>query len=409
MRGASFAVFQRYTCTTAGCNGVPKVEGGCFSDYHLDSCVMTYTSTVHVHARVFWGGGYRDPPFHVESEVTNSLLHSRYATNNNVYRAARKKEAQAATNGNRLLGESVEFDAKAVAVAPAVRRMATDDAANATNATESVDNYIVYGTTLATSTQDSELPLCSEGASGPLCQACDEGYFMDSESQLCVECSGTSYLSNAQNLLYIVFIAFVIKTGGRIPTPKFVKKLFRMKNDFSIPGMGLMRYIDPGQAKIIWSTYQIVMGVSVGLDMSWPEPMASWQANTGFVNLSFLSTDCAAGTSFHANVYANSALPAIVVALLWLTYWIQKLHRSVLKAAGRGKSDKLERKIAQDSYSYYYSTTLATTCVPFLKCEAMETLVKDTQTILGQKQKGFRKSATWACGRLTYACSVHAH
>ena len=61
---------------------------------------------------------------------------------------------------------------------------------------------------------------------------------------------------------------------------------------------GAINNIDPGQAKVAFATVQIIASASASLAISFPEPMASFCNTFAFLNMDFLSADCANGANF---------------------------------------------------------------------------------------------------------------
>jgi hypothetical protein len=226
-------------------------------------------------------------------------------------KAAKEAKQAAAAGSRRQLG--VGFP-DAVSTLAATRHLATDKytRANATNATTYDDDFGA----------DIGDMVCSEGAFGPLCAACIEGYFLT--DGLCQECNGASFVDSLQNIVVVclagLLIRAFIKNGG-IPVPTALTSRYDwMPEKVQFPLINALTTIDGGAVKVIYSTIQIITSVSVNLDMTFPEPMSSMSGKVAFVQLDFLSISCMKGSSFHSNVYATSAFPLVLFAVVLASY-----------------------------------------------------------------------------------------
>ena len=198
-----------------------------------------------------------------------------------------------------------------------VRRLgADDDAANTTNATAAADDY--------DDDFDGELGdmICADGAEGPLCAACVEGYFLT--DGLCQECSGASYFDSFLNIMIVaaggLLVRAFIKNDG-IPLPEVLTKKFPwLPEQVQVPLVKTLTSIDGGAIKVIYATVQIVTSVSVNLDMTFPAPFSTMAGKVTFVQMDFLSIDCIKGSSFHSNVYATSFFPLILFFTVFVSY-----------------------------------------------------------------------------------------
>jgi len=238
------------------------------------------------------------------------------------------------------------------------------------NDTTNVTVYDGIGRTVASEPSD-KASICSPGAWGPLCQACDDGWFFDAAAVTCQECESSSMFASLPSFMAMVGLAMLIKYRGVIPLPKVIKKVLHLKKDPQVPFVAALSMIPPGQLKVIWSTIQIVQAISTNLELSFPEPMLSFNLGTSVLNLDFLSVDCTSpDANFHSNVYTLSAFPIVLLGLICLAYWTErgvhywKVHRGVFFTV------KEERALRKGLYDKYVARALTTTYL-FLPTAAM--------------------------------------
>jgi len=293
-----------YICRSKGCTGAPTLEQGCYTDWHIES--------------------YPD--------LTRRRLLQQNSTT--LFAEAR----------NSLMSMSVSH-----------RMLLT---ANDTNITL----YEGVGRTVESAPTDKD-NICSPGAWGPICQACDEGWFFDAaETVTCKECAGSSMFAALPGLMSMLALVMIIKYRGILPLPAWLKKILHLKKDPQLPFVAALSMIPPGQLKVIWSTIQIVQSIGVNLELSFPEPMTSFSVGTSVLNLDFLSVDCSAeGTTFHSNVYSTSAFPLILVCLIWLVYWVERGWHALKLSRGAVFTLKQERLFRKGLYDGYFAQTLTTT------------------------------------------------
>ena len=326
-----------YPCLFDTCNGVPPVNEGCYEDYHMSHFEDPYgqgDSTVAVE---------QDAQRRVRRQLLLTLPTSVPVFNPT---ASALPSMAPSLQPTATPQPSLTFEPTSV---PTIEVTTIEP-------TITTDDTI--GKVLEASTQDLDSTTCNEGSGGPLCAACSEGFFPSSATLLCEECASSGYLSSLINVFYVFLVAALIKSGGRIPTPKKIKRIFGMKHDFELPLVGAIRMVDPGQAKIIWSTIQVVTSVSWGLDMKFPEPFASFSTSINVVQLDFLNVDCAKGTNFHTNVYTTSAMPIVLMFMIMGRYYYMRGKRNLIALAGQGGTKAEEHAWHQDNFSFHFSQVL---------------------------------------------------
>ena len=239
------------------------------------------------------------------------------------------------------------------------------------NDTTNVTVYDGIGRTVV-SEPSSKANICSPGSWGPLCQACDDGWFFDAaETGTCQECESSSMFASLPSFMAMVGLAMLIKYRGVIPLPKVVKEALGWKKDPQVPFVAALSMIPPGQLKVIWSTIQIVQAIDSNLELSFPEPMLSLNLGTSVLNLDFLSVDCSApGANFHSNVYSKSAFPIVLLGLIYLAYWTERGLHACKLYHGAIFTAKEERALRKGLYDKYVARALTTTYL-FLPTAAM--------------------------------------
>jgi len=310
-----------YVCRSKGCTGAPTLDEGCYSDWHIES--------------------YPDL-----SEERSRRLH--YST----LIAGDPNDTIDITIGN-VFGTSTG------------RR--TPLAENGTNVTV----YDGVGRTVESAPTDKD-NICSPGAFGPLCQACLEDWFFDTnEAITCRECTSSSVLASLPSIMAMLVLGWIFKFHGVLPLPEALKKKLHLKKNPQLPFMGVLTIIPAGQLKVIWSTIQIVQSVGKNLGVSFPGPMVSFNKATSALNLDFLNVDCSdIDTNFHDNVYTSSAFPLVVVGLIWLSYWVERGFHAWKVSRGASFTLKEESHFRKALYDGYFATTL-TTAYMFLPTSAM--------------------------------------
>lgn len=81
--------------------------------------------------------------------------------------------------------------------------------------------------------------------------------------------------------------------------------------------LSVLRQVDKGQLKVLYSTLQIVSTVSWNLNVVFPPPFSDLLGVFSFVQLDWLSLDCATGkSSFFNRVIVASVGPILLVAAI---------------------------------------------------------------------------------------------
>ena len=302
-----------YVCRSKGCTGAPTLDEGCYSDWHIESYPdLTRERRRRLNQEMIWASGSTDLVLQEElqSAVETSI-------------------------GRTLL---------------------------AANDTTNVTVYDGIGRTVVSEPTD-KANICSPGAWGPLCQACEDGWFFDAAKEItCQKCESSSILASLPSFMAMIGLVMLIRYRGVIPLPAAVKKVLRLKRDPQVPFVAALSMIPPGQLKVIWSTIQIVQAVGTHLELSFPEPMLAFNLGTSVLNLDFLSVDCSSsGANFHSNVYSTSAFPLILLSLICLAYWTERgLHAWNIRC-GAIFTTKEERALRKRLYDGYVARALTTT------------------------------------------------
>jgi hypothetical protein len=159
---------------------------------------------------------------------------------------------------------------------------------------------------------DSDTLMCIEGSTGPLCGSCLDGYTFNSALSLCVACesaSNTTPLMLMGAFAAVAVIALVLQLRG-----------FDFGACLAYFRLGILRHIDEGTVKVLWTTTQIVSSVQWNLNVEFPSPFSKLLEILSFLQLDFLTLDCVSGkNSYFAKVYVTQFFPiflALVIALL---------------------------------------------------------------------------------------------
>jgi len=232
---------------------------------------------------------------------------------------------------------------------------AVDQSTNATNITiandDGDDDTVGIGVTWD---DDDGLAVCSEGSGGPLCAACESSWFPDSKTLKCEECAASTVFDAVIN------IAILISASLIVLGPRYMKQKFGYQ--IHIPFFKSLGCLDSGSLKVIWSTIQIVSSIGLNLEMTYPEPMASFDGFSTTLKLDFLSADCMQDTNFHDNVYFMSAFPVILFAVIWANFFLGKMFRElknkVIVAGGYVLDELLEEDWNRANYEGAVKSTL---------------------------------------------------
>ena len=164
--------------------------------------------------------------------------------------------------------------------------------------------------------------ICMPGAYGPLCHACEIGWFFDSNGDVtCKECtrpSALGVLAGLSSFFVLAFLGWIIEYRGVLHLSTCLKEALHLKRGPQLPFMGALSAIPLCQLKLIWSTFQIAQSsIGKNLDLSFPGPMVKFNEETSMLNLEFLDVGCSSlDTNFHSYVYSASAFPIVLVGCL---------------------------------------------------------------------------------------------
>ena len=119
---------------------------------------------------------------------------------------------------------------------------------------------------------------CEGGSQGLLCGSCADDQTFSETSIKCVDCGGNdSVLPLVCGLVLLVLVLLMMMKRGQ-------QCLFRC--------MPVLKGVDQGQLKVVWSTLQIVASVSWSLDIPFPEPFASLLNIFAVTQLNFFKVRC---------------------------------------------------------------------------------------------------------------------
>lgn len=114
------------------------------------------------------------------------------------------------------------------------------------------------------------------------CLLRQDGYTFSNALSDCVTCG------SSQNVISIAVVAALATLGvalfifrRRVPTLLF-----------NVFPMNVLKHLDRGKLKVLWSTYQLISTVSWNLSLVFPFPFSQMVSFLGFLQLDFLSLDC---------------------------------------------------------------------------------------------------------------------
>ena len=184
---------------------------------------------------------------------------------------------------------------------------------------------------------NQDVLMCSEGAKGPLCNACMDGYTFNSALSSCMPCGSDATmipLALASALGFLGLAVLALQWRG-------------VKLDAYLR-LSVLKLVDTGTLKILWSTMQIVSSVQWNLSKSnwamqekrhnspnhphcaratftnysssgvkFPAPFSDFLAALSFLQFDFLTLDCISGNnSFYHKVYVTMFLPLLLLVAI---------------------------------------------------------------------------------------------
>ena len=225
--------------------------------------------------------------------------------------------------------------------------------------------------------------MCTVGASGPLCGSCVGGFTYSSAERICVACN-VSWVRAGLLLGALALVAGVALAlrSGRLAPPAWVLRSWLM---------GVMRSVDSGMLRVVWSTYQIVQSVTWSLDIVFPKPFTTMMSGLAIFSFDFLALECAFKDSNQfTSVYLWSAAPVAVAALL-----------AVVHAVRRARLPRQRRTVLDRQFAYLY-LTLSFLVVPSVTRTQLQAL--DCVEVAGERY--LRVDTSVACSGAVYGAFV---
>jgi hypothetical protein len=154
---------------------------------------------------------------------------------------------------------------------------------------------------------------------GPMCGSCVSGYTFSSSASLCVECSSSTNFSPLivmAVVLVLVGAVVVVRVarggggGGGSVLPRCLAA--------AEPLVRVVRHIDKGELKVLWSTFQILSSVQWALSVKLPDPFSNFLKIVAFTSLDALTLDCVDGSeeSFYNRLYVTQFVPLALVTAI---------------------------------------------------------------------------------------------
>lgn len=108
------------------------------------------------------------------------------------------------------------------------------------------------------------------------------GYTLDNVLSECVACSGSSdvvALAAFSTISFVGLCAYLLRS--RVPKPLFDR----------LP-LSVLKHLDRGKLKILWTTFQLLSTISWNLSLAFPYPFSAFLLSFSFLQLDFLSVEC---------------------------------------------------------------------------------------------------------------------
>ena len=119
-----------------------------------------------------------------------------------------------------------------------------------------------------------------------------DGYTFSSSLALCVPCesaSNTTPIIIMGVLCIIGIIAIALRSRARDAVKKW-------------QCLSILKHVDKGDLKVMWSTLQIICSVQWNLGVEFPAPFSNLLDVLSFLQLDFLTLDCVSGeNSFYVS------------------------------------------------------------------------------------------------------------
>ena len=208
---------------------------------------------------------------------------------------------------------------------------------------------------------------CDRGFTGPLCSACQLGFFM-SAARECKECG---------NMVVSIVITVVAVLVGAVIVFAAIRYQKRIRL-FFFAGTLFRRIVSMARFKIIVTTYQIISSTAWGLpDVVWPEPFASLNSLLQVLNFIVVGTSCFSDKyDFYVQLIMVTTFPIAVCALLWLgcyCYIWLVIGRKAAPAEERRKMAEVVKR--QTTWGFILITYI---CMPSTSITIIRTLRCDT-------------------------------
>ena len=215
-----------------------------------------------------------------------------------------------------------------------------DDGDNA-NAANASDDNMGARRKLGSSSTTEVHDYCMTGYTGPFCTVCDHGYFSGSASfDKCVSCSGVFWWA----ILPLIIIIIVVLV--------FYNQLSAMYKSLYLELGDALTVSLTAKGRIIMSTYQMIAQYIAFLEVTFPEPFASFLVTKSFFTLdigSLLPIKClAAPFGRKSELLAGNAHSRLIVATVVPFALALYIAVSYAKIAHRARRETLEERQRQD-------------------------------------------------------------
>jgi hypothetical protein len=152
--------------------------------------------------------------------------------------------------------------------------------------------------------------LCTKGSRDVLCGSCDDGFYFSATSNTCERCSG----SMVNTWIFVLGVGagsalYLAARKGYVAVPGWISSLWIV---------GMVRNIDSGCFKVLFSSYQIIQSVSFTMDVVFPSPFSGLLNFMSFISFDISTLECSplGGERVYTAVYIYSTAPLIVAMII---------------------------------------------------------------------------------------------
>ena len=241
---------------------------------------------------------------------------------------------------------------------------------------------------------------CRAGHRDYFCSICEDGYVKDDSTGACISCENSAKLSQVSVIPIFLFFFFIIVIYYRRQIRAYVNDLMKScidkLNNYNVKGIQT-------KLKILVGFVQIVMQMSVVLDLFFPELYNDFLRMFAFLNILnfsvfFFDLGCTYTIDFYVKLLVQTISPILVMACLCLWFYFRHIYS--LRLNRKNPSFNREQMIENMVYSillvcFLVFSPVSTTVFQTFGCEDFEDgstrLVADYTIECNFNESGTRK------------------